>query len=111
LGCLAAGNATADYTGAVTGLFNVSGDLTAPGSYPTTGFLVADWVSLADPRLLASVAVTTKAHLIGYWNVSLRDVYVDALRRSRPPTGQFFAGAYHCFTPPTWGPGEVSGIN
>jgi hypothetical protein len=107
-GNLCAGNSVADYGTFCFGNWNVSGDLSAPGSAPVTGFLTTDFADYAGNglRLRVAVAATTLARILGY---PLTDVDVPC--RPRPRRGYIFAGAYHDFVPPTWGGGEVSGVN
>lgn len=115
--CVGAGNAV-DYSGVFSAenTHNVSADLTAPGLQAVTGFNPADFVNIAtgDVRIAQAARLTTLARILGY---PLLPTDITGRRRpSREPAAPpadnnfFYAGAYHCFEQPTWGPGELSGI-
>lgn len=109
VGCLSAGGA-ADYSALVTAPlgWNVSADLTAPGTGSVTGFNTADFVNYAgnDFRISQAARLTTLARLPGYPVLAVE----NGVRRRPVRERVFYAGAHHCFEQPSWGVGELSGI-
>lgn len=109
LACLAAENGT-DYVnaaGAAVSAWNVSSDLTAPGSAPQTGFNNADFINYAGDNFRLSTANMLVTQALFDGNPLSREDYLGMLRDR--DDHRFWAGASHPWAQPTW-PAGVSNI-